>query len=141
MISYILILCMNRLSSTMSVQRIINPRSLESIPLPVYQPGDEPPTFDRADSGGLSAVVSLAESGDALAQNQLGNLYKIGYAVKRNLTASSTWYLRAAKQGLKAAQHNIGYAYFAGQGLSRNMETAISWFAANMFFRFDVSMY
>ena len=50
---------------------------------------------------------TLAEKGDAAAQDQLGDLYASGTGVKQNRREAEKWYLRAASQGFEAARRKL----------------------------------
>ena len=52
-----------------------------------------------------------AEQGDEWSQLALGDQYRIGLAVERDLAQSTAWYRRAAEQGNIFAQFELGNAY------------------------------
>ncbi|WP_428682534.1 SPOR domain-containing protein [Sphingopyxis sp.] len=54
----------------------------------------------------------LAVSGDADAQFNLGQAYKLGRGVPADLTQAEDWYRRAAKQGHLQAEDNLGLILF-----------------------------
>ncbi|WP_162235258.1 tetratricopeptide repeat protein, partial [Sphingomonas sp. Leaf10] len=53
-----------------------------------------------------------AVAGDADAQFNLGQAYKLGRGVPMNLTEAETWYARAAQQGHRQAEDNYGLILF-----------------------------
>jgi cell division protein FtsN len=54
----------------------------------------------------------LAEAGDADAQFNLGQAYKLGRGVPVDLRQAQTWYERAARQGHGQAEANLGLSLF-----------------------------
>jgi len=76
----------------------------------------------------LKTVVPAAESGDASAQNRLGEMAEFGYGMERNPDLAIQWYLKAADQGFVAAQHNIGRCYNFGTGVAQNFAEAENWY-------------
>jgi TPR repeat protein len=76
----------------------------------------------------LKTVVPAAESGDAKAQNRLGEMNEFGYGLKRDPNQAINWYLKAADQGSVAAQHNIGRCYNFGTGVEQNFTEAETWY-------------
>jgi len=75
----------------------------------------------------------LAEQGDALAQYNLGILYRKGRGVPQDDVQARQWYAKAAAQGLAKAQFNLGTLYFNGEGGPKDYQQALRWFrlAAN----------
>lgn len=53
-----------------------------------------------------------AEKGDADAQFNLGQAYKLGRGVTQDTAAAQSWYLKAAQQGHEQAQANLGLILF-----------------------------
>jgi uncharacterized protein len=70
----------------------------------------------------------LAEQGDALAQYNLGLLYRKGRGVPQDDVQARKWYEKAAAQGQAKAQFNLGTLYFNGEGVSKNYQQALRWF-------------
>ena len=70
----------------------------------------------------------LAEQGDALAQYNLGVLYRKGRGVPQDDVQARQWYAKAAAQGLAKAQFNLGTLYFNGEGASKDYQQALRWF-------------
>jgi TPR repeat protein len=71
---------------------------------------------------------TMAEAGDATAQNRLGLMYYQGQRLPKNLAEAAKWYRKAADQGLAEAQHNLGVMFAAGEGVLRDPTEAIKWF-------------
>lgn len=70
----------------------------------------------------------LAEQGDALAQYNLGVLYRKGRGVPQDDVQARQWYAKAAAQGLAKAQFNLGTLYFNGEGARKDYQQALRWF-------------
>ena len=70
-----------------------------------------------------------AESGNPVAQYNLGLMYSMGVGVKQNYQEALNWFLKAANQGVPAAQYNLGLMYFHGEGVKQNKITGKKWFS------------
>jgi cell division septation protein DedD len=69
--------------------------------------------WQRSDYSGAVAIWRpLAEKGDADAEFNLGQAYRLGRGVPINLAAAKTWFERAAGQGHIAAQTTLGLLLF-----------------------------
>ena len=68
-----------------------------------------------------------AEQGFALAQYNLGLMYKLGQGVIKDDKAAAQWYRKAAEQGLGSAQTNLGVMYAFGAGVEKNFLYAYMW--------------
>lgn len=69
--------------------------------------------WQRADYSGAVAIWRpLAEKGDADAQFNLGQAYRLGRGVPINLAAAKTWFERAASQGHVDAETTLGLLLF-----------------------------
>src|SRR6478609_7534126 len=69
--------------------------------------------WQRADYAGAVAIWRpLAEKGDADAEFNLGQAYRLGRGVPTNLAAAKTWFERAASQGHVDAQTTLGLLLF-----------------------------
>jgi tetratricopeptide (TPR) repeat protein len=69
----------------------------------------------RGDHQGAIAVWRpLAEAGDADAQFNMGQAYKLGKGVPADPATAQSWYLKAARQGHAQAQVNIGLLLYNG---------------------------
>jgi len=71
---------------------------------------------DAWQAGNYAAAVAewrpLALAGDADAQFNLGQAYKLGRGVPADLAQAEAWYRRAAKQGHLQAEDNLGLVLF-----------------------------
>ena len=69
--------------------------------------------WQRSDYSGAVAIWRpLADKGDADAQFNLGQAYRLGRGVPINLAAAKTWFERAANQGHVDAQTTLGLLLF-----------------------------
>lgn len=68
-----------------------------------------------------------ADSGDAIAQNNLGTRYSDGSGVKQDYEKALYWYRKAAEQGEPMAQYHIGLAYDYGNGVPVDYKIAAEW--------------
>ena len=69
-----------------------------------------------------------ANPDDAPAMTLLGEIYREGYAVKRNLPEAARWYRLAADRGDRQAQFALALAYLAGAGVQQSARDARLWF-------------
>jgi TPR repeat protein len=69
-----------------------------------------------------------AAQGNALAQNDLGDMYANGRGVVKNEAKAVEWYEKAATQGNATAQFNLGVAYVHGRGVAKNEAKAVEWY-------------
>lgn len=85
-----------------------------------YQDGD----YERA----YNEWLPLARAGNAAAQRNIGQLYRLGLGVPKDLKVAANWYRLAADQGLSRAQANLGVMYLRGEGIERDPVKAADWF-------------
>ena len=71
---------------------------------------------------------SLAEQGDATAQEHLGVMYENGLGVPEDYAEAVHWFRRAADQGLKTAQWFLGTMYQTGYGVQQDYVQAHMWY-------------
>jgi localization factor PodJL len=76
----------------------------------------------------LAGLQSLAVTGDASAQYELGARYAEGRIIPRDSKLAAQWFERAAHQGLAAAQYRLGSAYEKGIGVTRDLNVAKTWY-------------
>ena len=90
---------------------------------------DAEAAFARGDyDTALKEFKSIAEQGDALAQNKLAGMYYSGYGVPHDYKEAEKWYRKAAEQGYANAQLNLGFMYQQGQGVPQDYEEAVKWY-------------
>jgi uncharacterized protein len=82
---------------------------------------------DAWQRGDFSAAVkewrSLADKGDADAQFNMGQAYKLGRGAPADMKIAQSWYEKAAAQGHEAAQANLGLILFQ----AGNRTAALPW--------------
>ena len=88
--------------------------------------------YERGDyATAFREMKPLAEQGDAVAQFNLGNMYRTGRGVPQDYAEAERWYRRAVEQGNASAQFNLGVKYY--NSLPQDYAEAAKWFrkAAN----------
>jgi TPR repeat protein len=75
----------------------------------------------------LNAWNRGAQQGDADAEYNLGQLYRLGQGVKINYSAAQSYYLKAAKKNHPLAQLNLGTMYYSGKLGPDQEENAFYW--------------
>ena len=75
----------------------------------------------------LREWTPLAEQGDADAQYNLGQMYRLGKGVTKDYVEAAEWFQKAAKLGAVEAQYNLGVMHRYGRGVSRDYVTAHMW--------------
>jgi len=86
-----------------------------------YQRGDYP-TAARI-------YQTLADRGDANAQNSLGVMYLYGQGARRDYNQARKWFRQAAALGSPAAQFNLGDMYFRARGVEQDLREAARWYS------------
>lgn len=69
-----------------------------------------------------------AEAGHPTAQNNLGQMYNMGWGVPQDKNKAFYWWTKAAEQGQALAQSNLGTCYEFGNGTAVNKAKAIEWY-------------
>ncbi len=81
-------------------------------------PSDVKAGVDRWMRGDYAGAIAqwrpLAEAGNADAQFNLGQAYKLGRGVPANAGLAQSWYQKAARQGHEQAQVNVGLLLYNG---------------------------
>lgn len=89
--------------------------------------GGEYVAYDRANyETALKVWMAQAESGDAEAQNYVGEIYDKGLGTAPDHARAAQWYEKAAAQGLKRAKINLGYLHEQGLGVPKDMTRALN---------------
>lgn len=70
---------------------------------------------------------ALAEEGNAAAQFNLGQMYRLGQGIPSNVVEAARWYHLAAAQGDAQSQYNLGVMYYNAQGVPRNFVLSHMW--------------
>jgi TPR repeat protein len=73
---------------------------------------------------GYAHLLSAANGGLALAQNELGLFYLSGRFGVADLPAAASWFTRAAQARLAAAQNNLATLFERGTGVEQSFEKA-----------------
>lgn len=81
-----------------------------------------------AQTANIVTLTLKAKSGEAEAQNALGEAYYDGKGVTENLTEAVKWYKKAAEQENAKAQYNLGNCYYYGYGVYENYGEAEKWY-------------
>jgi hypothetical protein len=77
----------------------------------------------------LGEYKQLAQSGDAQAQFNLGNMYRKGEGAAANMGFAAGYYRQAAERGHAKAQNSLGVLYASGKGVEPNDIEAFAWFS------------
>ena len=75
----------------------------------------------------LLETKAKAETGDTVAQYNLGSMYWSGEGVLIDHKQAVNWYRKAAEQGHANAQYNLGGMYEVGHGVQEDLVTAYAW--------------
>ena len=73
----------------------------------------------------LSEWMPLAEHGDPKAQNNIGEIYRLGLGLSQDYSLALKWFRRASEQGNAKAQNNLGAMYANGFGVSQDEAEAL----------------
>ena len=76
-----------------------------------YEAGD----YDHA----YAEWLPLARAGNAAAQRNIGQLYRLGLGVPQDRIVAANWLRLAARQGLARAQSNLATMYLRGEGIGQ----------------------
>jgi TPR repeat protein len=77
----------------------------------------------------LEILMKQAASGDAAAQNNLGEHYYYGKGgVSKSYEQAFGWFMKAACQNYPVAQFNVGNCFYNGQSVGQNFTTAVEWY-------------
>ena len=91
--------------------------------------GGEYVEYDRADyKTALNVWMASAETGNADAQANVGEIFERGLGGSPNYEAAVIWYSRAAEQGNARAQFNLGTLYEQGFGVEKSKLQALNWY-------------
>ncbi len=89
-------------------------------------PANDPSALSSATP--LPALQSLADSGDAAAQFELGSRHLYGNQVPQDNFAAAGWFRKAAAQNNRDAQYNLGVMALNGIGAIADVDEALRWF-------------
>ncbi len=89
--------------------------------------GGEYVSYDRANyETALKVWMGQADSGDAEAQNYVGEIYLKGLGTEPDYAKARAWFEKAAAQGDKRARINLGYLYEQGLGVPKDLAKALN---------------
>lgn len=95
---------------------------------PVDHTPSSPLLFNTVDSP-LETLRRKAASGDAKAQNELGEYYYFGRGgVPQSHAKAFEWFMKAANQNDALAQFNVGNCFYKGEGVVLNYKEAVEWY-------------
>ena len=82
-----------------------------------------------AQTTNIVTLMLKAKSGEAEAQNALGEAYYDGKGVTENLTEAVKWFTKAAEQENAKAEYNLGVCYYYGYGVQyKDRGEAAKWY-------------
>ena len=81
-----------------------------------------------AQTTNIVTLMLKAKSGEAEAQNALGEAYYDGKGVTENLPEAVKWFTRAAEQENAKAEYNLGNCYYYGYGVYQYYGEAEKWY-------------
>ncbi|RHZ86353.1 hypothetical protein Glove_52g57 [Diversispora epigaea] len=70
----------------------------------------------------------LAEAGNHMGQNNLGNCYRDGIGTTKDEEKAFQWYLKSAEGEYNGGQCNLGYCYENGIGTTKDEEKTFLWY-------------
>lgn len=76
---------------------------------------------------GLQIIKPMAEKGHPFAQWVLGDMFKDGEGVAKDIGAARSWWMQAASKGLDAAEVSLGDSYATGIGGIEDWKEATKW--------------
>ena len=89
--------------------------------------GGEYVSYDRANyQTALKVWMGQAESGDAEAQNYVGEIFLKGLGTEPDYAKAREWFEKASAQGDKRARINLGYLYEQGLGVPKDIAKALN---------------
>jgi uncharacterized protein len=91
-------------------------------------PPEQPPADSLNPTITIGGLRQRAESGDAVAQFDLGVKYHEGQDVPQDYAEAMRWFRLAGDQGNPDAQFNLGVMYEKGRGAPPNYEDAMRWY-------------
>lgn len=77
---------------------------------------------------GVELIRKAAESGDTVAQYEMGKIYYEGKYVQHNATEAFNWMQKSAEAGDAQAQNELGNFYRKGTGCVMDPHRAVVWF-------------
>ncbi len=81
-----------------------------------------------AETNSVAQLIAEADHGNAVAQCQLGDCYRLGQGVRQDWVRAVEWYRKAAEQGNADAQYKVGLSYSNGTGVATNAAEGLKWY-------------
>jgi len=78
--------------------------------------------------GSIAITLRAAETGDPIAENQLGFAYEHGREVPQDIHQAMVWYRRAAQHGNAVAQYNLAFLVERGATAPPDLFSAAVWY-------------
>ncbi|KAG0378839.1 hypothetical protein BGX24_002629 [Mortierella sp. AD032] len=102
-----------------------DPQSLDSVKQPTRSPQYYSTLTTPTDT---AQTIDSAKQGNTYAQVALGDMYREGNGVSKDLQAALDWFSKAAEQGDAVAQYKVGTLYNQGEGVSQDFSKAEEWY-------------
>ncbi|WP_417793830.1 tetratricopeptide repeat protein [Terasakiella pusilla] len=84
--------------------------------------------YDAGDYETAKAIIlPLAEQGDPIAMNAMGNWHADGILVEKSRKLACDWYEKAANAGYVSAQNNFAYCFHGSGGRKRSIKQYLFW--------------
>jgi TPR repeat protein len=71
--------------------------------------------------------LKAANNGNTDAIYKIGDMYRWGYGVTKNIRTAIEWYTKAANQGNAQAQYKLGYVY-QNEDQVKDLQRAVNWY-------------
>ena len=75
----------------------------------------------------IAQMLAFHGAKDPIGQFYMGYMYLTGTGVKKDQSRATSWFVKAADQGLPDAQLVLGHMYWTGRGARRDTTRAIDW--------------
>lgn len=96
--------------------------------LPITQAKSDCYDKNERKSKNFNHCMQAANNNDAMAQYFLGQMYRKGEGVNKNLIEAERWYRQSAEQGNTLAQYNLGWMFDVGAGVQRDIAQTLKWY-------------
>ncbi|WP_319411405.1 peptidoglycan-binding protein [uncultured Cohaesibacter sp.] len=73
-------------------------------------------------------IMQAADSGNTLAQFELGRRFTVGEGVDSDLGVAASWFEKAAKLNMPQAQYSLANLYEKGQGVRKDLQVSRLWY-------------
>ena len=92
------------------------------------QPSITPQALDSTSVATKSDSTHPSESQDAEMQFKIGQAYRLGAGVQKDLSKAFTLIQKSADQGYAEAQNMLGFMHQKGEGIPQNNAEAFNWY-------------